>query len=122
MDKNLQDYHIKKFEMYIDNVKSYIQISVGALILPITFIRELTGNDDSPIHVDVFIKLSWASFLLAIAFGLLYQWLAVRKLQFLVEDVPANWLMQRPGYAYGVMQFAFFAGSIFFVLSAFYRL
>jgi hypothetical protein len=111
--KHMQDYYFKKFGMYIDNAKIYIQISVGALILPITFIRQLTGNDHSPIQLDFFMKWSWASFLVSIASGLLYQWLAVRKVEFLIENTKSNWFIQRPGYVCGVMLISFFGGQYY---------
>src|SRR5579864_2993369 len=68
---------------FCDTAKSYIQISAAGLALPIVFTQALLGKEAAErgiraVGLPCSLKLSWLSFLLAIGFGLLYQWLAIR--------------------------------------------
>jgi hypothetical protein len=69
---------------YSETAKSYIQISSAALALPILFTQAWLGERAVKagfyaMGVPWSLGAAWLSFLLAIAFGLAYQWLIVRR-------------------------------------------
>jgi len=68
---------------FCDTAKTYIQISSAALALPMVFTQAILGKDIAEKGFRDFglpwsLILAWISFLLAIGFGLAYQWLAIR--------------------------------------------
>lgn len=68
---------------FCETARTYIQISSAALALPILFTQTVLGKEAAErglrgVGVPSSLILAWISFLLAIGFGLLYQWLAVR--------------------------------------------
>jgi hypothetical protein len=110
--------------MFSENAKTYTQVSIAALLLPITFIRQVLGV---PPNVSIATSLwwplysSWALLLVAIAAGLLYQYIAVK----LVEARFANseelygmlkCFIKRPDKIYAIMMLAFYLGAFFFVV------
>lgn len=123
---------------YCETARSYIQISSAALALPILFTQVWLGESSTrpglyATGVPWSLVAAWASFLLAIAFGLAYQWLVVRRLwdqlhshHFTPEEarewgiapghfVPKfEWLDR--AYLYGGMVTFFYLGACFFVL------
>jgi hypothetical protein len=63
----------KIVNMFIDNAKTYVQISSGALVLSITFIREVLGLDKTqPLPRDLILFFAWAFFLFAVISGVFY--------------------------------------------------
>jgi hypothetical protein len=123
-----------------DTAKSYIQISSAALALPILFTQAILGknaaeNGLQSVGVPCALYGAWGCFLLAIGFGLIYQWSSVRRVW---DDLHS---MQRtdenakePGKRhtwwvvdlgkinlsafYGGMMFFFFLGTFLFVCFA----
>ena len=70
--------------MFSDNAKTYTQVAIAALLLPITFIRQVIGvAPNAPIepHLNWVLISSWLLFLIAIASGLLYQYIAVKLVE-----------------------------------------
>jgi hypothetical protein len=68
---------------FCDTAKTYVQISSAALALPMVFTQALLGREAAErglrgVGVPCSLILAWISFLLAIAFGLAYQWLSIR--------------------------------------------
>jgi len=68
---------------FCETAKTYIQISSAALALPMLFTQAVLGNEAAGnglrgVGVPCSLVLAWISFLLAILFGLAYQWFAVR--------------------------------------------
>ncbi len=122
---------------YCDTAKSYIQISSAALALPLLFTQAWFGERAAKagflsMGVPGSLIAAWISFLIAIAFGLAYQWLIVRRLwDKLNRDhlTPANaeewgvapallvpkleWLDR--SYLYGGMVIFFYLGACLFV-------
>lgn len=116
------DYYFKKQNMYIENSKSYIQIGVGALVLPVLFLKAITGQDHNPAQINWLIETSWLCFLISIGAGLLYQYLSVKHIAYLSGEkewywIP-HWTVQRPGIVYGLMVISFYIGAIIFVAYA----
>jgi hypothetical protein len=115
--------------MFSDNAKTYTQVSTAALLLPITFIRQVIGvTQEQPIkaYLDWVLISSWLLFLIAIASGLLYQYIAVK----LIEGHFAHskqfygilrGLIKRPDKVYATMMLAFYLGACFFVAAAMKR-
>ena len=122
MDKEKLDFYFKVTNMYIDNAKSYIQISLGALVLPVFFLKEITGQDHNPAQINWLLITSWLCFLFAIGAGLLYQYMAVKFMHYIAGEnvwyrVP-KWMVQSPGYIYGPMVVSFYLGALAFVVYA----
>src|SRR6267154_602369 len=59
----------KVMTLFIDNAKTYVQLSVGALLLSVTFLREVLGQPkETPIHLDWALVVCWICFLMAVIF------------------------------------------------------
>ena len=71
--------------LFIDNAKTYIQLSTGALLLSVTFLQGLTGTKDI-IPIDAFIIAPWVCWLLTILSGVTYQYCVVKYLEQLEEE------------------------------------
>lgn len=121
-----------------DTVKSYIQISSAALALPLVFTQAIFGKTAAErglrsVGVPYTIYAAWACFLVAIAFGLLYQWLSVRRVWDDLHNMQRTAQnVDRPGFritswvihfeqfnlskVYGGMVFFFFWGAALFVI------
>lgn len=123
-----------------DTAKSYIQISSAALALPIIFTQAILGKDaaEKGLHsvgVPYTLYAAWVCFLLAIAFGLIYQWSSIRRVWdnlHAIQQTDAT--TTKPGFRetwwvphfpnlnlslfYGAMMGFFFWGAFFFVVFA----
>ena len=118
----------KIMAMFIDNAKSYVQLSAGALLLTITFLHEILGIPKEPkLPTDCWLVISWCSFLLAIVFGALYQYFAAKYLEW-KSGIPRghhSWpqlLIEHPWPLYGAMLASFYLGGLCFTISAIKRL
>jgi hypothetical protein len=79
---------------YSDTAKTYTQLSLGALVLSVTFFDKVLGQHDR-IPVDLVLLLAWVCWLVAVLAGAFYQYLAVRFLEARGKD----WgLLQRSGH------------------------
>src|ERR1041385_6062478 len=68
--------------MFIDNAKTYVQLSTGALLLSVTFMREILAiPKETRLPFDCRLILTWAGFLAAVMCGTYYQYLAVKFLE-----------------------------------------
>lgn len=105
---------------YCDTAKSFTQLSMAALALPILFMRQILGlAKDAKIPVDIYLAATWVGFLVAIVASLLYQYLAVKYLtaHFWEEDwKAANGFVRNPGWTYGVMLTSFLVGTFAFMI------
>ena len=116
----------KIMELFIDNAKTYVQLSAGALVLSITFLHEIAGvAKDTKVPTDFWLVVSWISFLLAVLFGAFYQYLAVK---FLEKKFAGAYtfplfrsLEDSPGLCYGAMLSSFYIGCFCFAISAILR-
>lgn len=117
----------KIMELFIDNAKTYVQLSVGALVLSITFQHEIVGvATGKQIATEPWLISSWVFFLITILCGAFYQYLAVK---FLEKKFAAaytfplfRWLEESPGLCYGAMLASFYAGCVCFAISAIGRI
>ena len=72
----------KVIGVFIENAKTYIQLSASALLLTVTFLREIVGiPKEQKLPRDSWLMLSWWSFLVAIVLGALYQYYAAKFLE-----------------------------------------
>jgi hypothetical protein len=123
-----------------ETAKSYIQISSLALALPLVFIQAILGKDAADkglrsVGVPCTLYAGWSCFLLAIGFGLIYQWSSIRRVwdelhagQLTTQNATAPgfrktwWVVQlnklNLSTFYGSMMLFFFAGLFFFVVFA----
>jgi hypothetical protein len=123
IDKDFSDYYLKKMAMYSENAKSYIQISMACLVVPITFYRQFLGkNPNDKIELDTWLIFSWIFLLLSIGLGLLYQYFAIKRVETRVEKLKPRYLDKYPGRVYAALLVTFYLGVLFFVISACNRL
>jgi hypothetical protein len=123
-----------------ETAKNYIQISSLALALPLVFAQAMLGKDAGDkglrsVGVPWTLYVGWSCFLLAIGFGLIYQWSSIRRVwdelhasQLTAKNATAPgfrktwWVLQLKNRNlsafYGLMMAFFFAGLFFFVVSA----
>jgi hypothetical protein len=118
----------KIMPLFIDNAKTYTQISSAALALTITFVRDVLGvKDDEPIILDRWLIAAWVLLLVAVGSGVYYQYLGVKFLEWKsgLERSHSSWpvkLIQHPWPIYGLMLISFYVGMILFAVSAIVRL
>jgi len=118
------DREYKVMGVFVDNAKTYVQLSIGALFLSVTFFHEIVGvPKDEKLPKESFLILSWWSFLCAIIAGALYQYFAAKFLEWKsgVERTHRSWpewLVRHPWPCYSAMLVCFYAGGIFFTLTA----
>lgn len=126
LSENEKAHYAEIMKAYSETAKSFTQLSAAALLLPIAFFRQLLAFEPGkPVRVDPLLMATWLSFLLAIGFGLLYQYLAVKYLSahFWKGDwLESGWLVRNPGYVYGCMLVTFFLGAFLFVVEAYLQL
>jgi len=97
--------------LFIDNSKTYIQLSTGALVLTTAFVRNILGvQKDKPIPRDWWLMASWVFFLLTIMAGSFYQYTAARRLE---HNTIMN--IQLP---FGTMLTSFYFGALCFTVMA----
>ena len=118
-----QDEVIMK--LFIDNAKSYIQLSTGALVFSITFIEKVLQKVP-PIKPDLFLIGSWVAFLIAVGSGAFYQYLAVKYLESISGNPGSEGILPKklrdPGTIFGIMMVAFYAGAVLFTFMAIMRI
>ncbi len=125
---------------FCDTAKNYVQLSSAGLALPLVFTQAMFGRDVAErgflgSENSQTLMLAWLSFLLAIGFGVAYQWLAIRKVwDTLHKDhktaeteeewghrdtwwVPQFKKLNR-SVLYGAMVVFFYLGAILFVVFA----
>lgn len=110
---------------YTDTAKTYTQLSLGALVLSVTFIEKVLG-DSGRISLHYLLVLAWIFWLSAALTGAFYQYLAVKFLENLGVK---NGILKRSGHSYafaglsrhpyqvyGFFLVCFYIGTIFFAL------
>jgi hypothetical protein len=129
---------------FCDTAKAYIQIGSAALVLPILFTQVLLGREVAEkglrdTGMPRSLILSWIFFLLAIGFGLAYQWLAIRLMwDELHREQVTDHNVAQPGFRitwwvpqlrwlnrsllYGLMIMSFYLGAVLFVVFAVHAL
>src|SRR5712691_2161263 len=110
---------------YSDTAKTYSQLSVGALVLSVTFFEKVVKVAGT-LPVDRFLIAAWVGWLVTALAGSFYQYLAVRFLESRGEDWKImirtghpqlfRWLAQNPWLVYGTMLVAFMVGSASFAV------
>ncbi len=115
----------KVMAAYSDTAKTYSQLSLGALVLSITFLEKVARVEVSE-AVNVLLLIAWCGWLLSALSGAFYQYLAVRFVETRGEDwgVLARsghtqwflYLAHHPWPAYALMLAAFAVGSVAFAV------
>ena len=121
------DKEFKVMGLFIDNAKTYTQLSGAAIALSVTFVREVVGvAKDNPISLDWSLVVSWLCFLVAIGAGVSYQYFAVKFLEWKSKikrhhkSYPEK-LIEHPWPLYLLMLVTFYAGAVFFTVGAIKR-
>ena len=103
--------------MFCANAKTYIQLSGAALVLTLTFAREILHMPSNV--VDVWLILMWSCFLLTVVAGAFYQYLAAQSLErYFVWHTVHFWDWLPPGLVYGDMLIAFYGGTFILTIYA----
>ncbi len=109
---------------YISSAKSIIQLSSAGLVVPVVLkskVLALFGQGKKmPTVALVFIIISWGMFLIAIGAGSLYEYAAIKYVEYrsdpkgtFVPRLLKPLVIERgPGIAYGLMIIAFYVGAI----------
>jgi len=116
--------------LFIDNAKTYTQMSSAALALTITFVRDVLGlKADQPVPRDGLLIAAWILLLIAAGAGGYYQYLGVKFLEWksglgALRSHPAwpELLIHHPWPVYLLMLASFYAGMGLFAASAVRRL
>ena len=111
---------------YSETAKTYSQLSLGALVLSITFFEKV-ANTRGQVTVDAPLLIAWVGWLLSTVAGAFYQYLAVRFLEARGEAWGVmtrtghpqwfGWLSDHPWPVYAAMLGSFAAGSLAFVIA-----
>ena len=113
----------KMMGAYVDTAKTYSQLSLGALVLSVTFIEKFTTVETQE-SVNWWLAVSWVAWLLSALSGAFYQYLAARFLEARGEHWGVltrgghpqwfRWLGRHPWPAYAGMLGAFAVGAASF--------
>jgi hypothetical protein len=123
---------------FCDTAKSYMQMSAAGLALPLFFVQVVLGKSKSEAGFSTVprsLAATWVLFLFCIGCGLIYQWLAIRRIwdQYhgghrTVDNMhepgyrQTKWLMQTAtlnmSWFWLGMTGSFFAGAVCFVIYA----
>ncbi len=113
--------HKEVLSLYIDTAKTFLGLSTGALALTVTF-REKIACPGGGCDVRWTMIVSWLCYLAAVGFSALYQYFAVKNVDSFSrhpgDKGPIEYLVDNPGYIYGLMMASFFLGSLFLVIAA----
>ena len=90
---------------YSDTAKTFTQLALGALVLSITFFEKVIGEPEGMAFDKVLIS-AWSFWLVSVLAGALYQYLAVRYLEDLGEQLK---VLRRTGH---FQAFRYLAGSL----------
>ena len=114
----------KIMEMYSSGAKSFNQLSSIAIGVTIVFSEKVLG-DNTPIDATQYLIWTWILFLTSIAFGVFYQYFAVKFLEnrhaggFVFVPLYPKILVKYPGVIYGLMMLTFLLGGIMLVYTAY---
>jgi hypothetical protein len=113
---------------YSDTAKTYSQLSLGALVLSVTFFEKV-ANTAGKIPVETPLVVAWSGWLVCTLAGAFYQYLAVRFLEARGESWGVmtrtghpqwfRWLANHPWPVYALMLVAFAIGSVAFAIVGF---
>lgn len=119
----MSEREYKIIGLFIDNAKTYVQLSIGALVLSVTFLHEVVGAPpNQKLQVPWLLMVSWSSFLIAILTGAFYQYHAIKYIES-NSDVGYNpsWnkrFDREPSWLYGAMLITFVLGAALFTVAA----
>jgi hypothetical protein len=119
--------------LYIESSKSFIQLSTGALLLSLAFVRDFLGASQLGLLRDWPLIVAWVSWLISILMGTTYQYCVIKYLETLADKhcllyYPRSWrswmpriLTENPFWLYGAMLVCFYLGILLFSCLAFRR-
>jgi hypothetical protein len=114
MDAKTQDY-VEMMKLWLETAKGLTQIALAALILPVFFLRDILGVAAGSAlrpHLNAWLIASWASFMVAIVCGTVYQMTAAR----LIGDAYSG-TVTRPLFPH--LQFRLLISALFLGLACF---
>lgn len=121
--KTMMEEEHKIMAGYMDTAKTFTQLSIGALVLSITFLEKILGMSGK-ISVSFLLLFAWLFWLLAALSGAFYQYRAIKWLEGLgiesniikKENHVGDPLKIYPYQVYGFLLVCFFLGTIFFAV------
>jgi hypothetical protein len=122
---------LELIKAYIDSTKTFVQLSSAGLLAPVVLKSNVIGlfqkGDQYSVFELTFVCLSWIFFLAAIGAAVLYQYVAIKFVEYHSE--PSRTYVPRiletlvkvrgPGLAYGAMVVSFYGGAVTVVLYSF---
>jgi hypothetical protein len=116
--------NIDIMKAYCDTAKSYVQIASAGLAAPLVFTQTLLGKNAAEAGLGATgvprsLVAAWSLFLITVASGLIYQWLAIR---YASNEVDGKENTFSRSFPYGVMIISFVAGALAFVVFAWERM
>lgn len=116
---------VKMMATYVDTAKTYSQLSLGALVLSVTFIEKFTTTKTYD-SVNWWLAIAWVAWLASALSGAFYQYLAARFLEARGEHWGVlsrkghpqwfRWLSRHPWPAYAGMLGSFAVGAAAFAV------
>jgi len=116
---------------YSETAKTYSQLSLGALVLSVTFFEKV-ADTAGKVAVETPLVVAWLSWLVCTVAGAFYQYLAVRFLEARGESWGLmirtghpqwfEWLADHPWPVYALMLVAFAVGCVAFAIVGFRHL
>jgi hypothetical protein len=114
----------KTMTAYSETAKTYGQLSLGALVLSVTFVEKVAASTMNK-ETSPWLYAAWCLWLISALAGAAYQYLAVRFVEARGEEwgllsrsghcQAFRYLANHPWLVYGCMLFAFAFGSVCFV-------
>lgn len=110
--------------LFSSTARTFIQLSSAALALTIIFSEDVLGVQ-APIKATDCLIATWILFLLAIFFGALYQYFAIKFLEvkhasgYLLLKLYPKFLYKYPGIMFGCMMVSFIAGGILLIITSY---
>jgi len=97
--------------LFIDNAKTFVNLSTGALVLTVAFARDILGVPrEKALPRDIWLIASWVFFLITIIMGSFYQYSAAK---YLVKQ-----RVMGISLPFGAMLISFYAGALGFTVMA----
>lgn len=112
-----KDDYVQMMKAYAEVSKTYVQLAVGSLVLPLTFIKDLLNvKQGSPLQplINNYLLWGWGMLLVCIATGMLYQVIAARRIAEFTGGAPFT--KTYPRFFFNISVICFFIGLLLFAI------
>jgi hypothetical protein len=108
--------YVQMMKGYAEVSKTYVQLAVGSLVLPLTFIRDVLGVKSGEAlkpFINGYLWCGWLMLLTCIATGLIYQVVAARRIAEFTGGAPHT--KNYPRLFFNASVVSFMLGIVLFV-------